>query len=176
MALNFNLFPRYQKIAQWQKDTIAAFDLKSIDTDHGNNNSNEVLEIVTPGLEQIGYQVEQGGSRIHLPVLYGLNGKVEKYFEADAYCPDKKAVLEVEAGRAVPNNAFLKDLFEACVMQDVEHLVIAVCNSYKPPSAKTPQKHFQNNGVLIRMAYLKKMMFLASLKMITSPTSVTLLT
>ena len=147
MALNFNLFPRYQKIAQWQKDTIAAVDLKSIDTDHGNNKSNEVLEIVTPRLEQIGYKVEQGGSRIHLPVLYGLNGKVEKYFEADAYCPDKKAVLEVEAGRAVPNNAFLKDLFEACVMQDVEHLVIAVCNSYRPPSLKTPQKHFQTVSV-----------------------------
>jgi hypothetical protein len=48
--------------------------------------------------------------KIHVPVLFGANGKVEKSFDADAYSPKAGFVLEVEAGRAVANNQFLKDL------------------------------------------------------------------
>jgi len=143
MAINFNLFPRYLMPAQWQQDTIAVFDVPSIDTENRNIPSNQVLAEVRTGLERIGFEVESPECRIYLPVLYGLNGKVEKSFEADAHHKAEKAVLEVEAGRAVPNNAFLKDLFEACVMQDVDHLVVAVCNQYNPPSAKRPELHFQ---------------------------------
>lgn len=36
----------------------------------------------------------------------------------------------MEAGRAVANNQFLKDLFQACMMDEVDHLVIAVRNVY----------------------------------------------
>lgn len=43
----------------------------------------------------------------------------------------KKIVIEVEAGRAVTNYQFLKDLFQACVMSDVDYLVIAVRNIYR---------------------------------------------
>ena len=35
-------------------------------------------------------------------------------------------MLEVEAGRAFLNNQFLKDLFQACMMHNVEYLGIAV--------------------------------------------------
>ena len=38
--------------------------------------------------------------------------------------------MEVEAGRAVSNYQFLKDLFQACAMQEARHLVIAVRNLY----------------------------------------------
>ena len=40
-------------------------------------------------------------------------------------------VLEVEAGRAVVNYQFLKDIFQACMMFEVEYLVIAVRNVYR---------------------------------------------
>lgn len=40
-------------------------------------------------------------------------------------------MLEIEAGRAVVNNAFLKDLFQACMMQDVNFAAIAVRNVYR---------------------------------------------
>ena len=40
-------------------------------------------------------------------------------------------MIEVEAGRAVRNNQFLKDVFQACMMYEVEYLVIAVLNEYK---------------------------------------------
>jgi hypothetical protein len=39
--------------------------------------------------------------------------------------------VEVEAGRAVVNNQFLKDLFQACMMHDVCYLAVAVRNFYK---------------------------------------------
>jgi hypothetical protein len=77
--------------------------------------------------------VEQGKAKtqqIRRPVLFGRNGKVSKSFHADAYHGDSKLVLEVEAGRGVANNQFLKDLFQACMMQDVDYLAIAVCNRY----------------------------------------------
>ena len=70
-------------------------------------------------------------SKIRVPVLYGANGKVEKAFDADAYHQTEKVVIEVEAGRAVTNYQFLKDLFQACVMQDVDYLVIAVRQDYR---------------------------------------------
>ncbi len=40
-------------------------------------------------------------------------------------------VIEVEAGRGVTNYQFLKDLFQACVMQDVDYAVIAVRQDYR---------------------------------------------
>jgi hypothetical protein len=39
--------------------------------------------------------------------------------------------VEVEAGRAVDNNQFLNDLFEASVMVDVKYLAIAVRRIYR---------------------------------------------
>ena len=42
-----------------------------------------------------------------------------------------KIVIEVEAGRATANNQFLKDLFQDCMMFNVEYLVIAVRNTYR---------------------------------------------
>lgn len=56
---------------------------------------------------------------------------MEKAFDADCYSEQFKTVIEIEAGRAVTNYQFLKDLFQACVMHDVEYLVIAVRNEYK---------------------------------------------
>ena len=50
---------------------------------------------------------------------------------ADGYDSKHCTVLEVEAGRAVTNYQFLKDLFEACMMNDVKYLIIAVRNQYK---------------------------------------------
>lgn len=45
-------------------------------------------------------------------------------------------MIEIEAGRGVLNNQFLKDLFEACMMQDVDFLTIAIKNKYETKKAK----------------------------------------
>ena len=74
---------------------------------------------------------------IEVPVLFGRNGVVTKSFEADAYNQATKTVIEVEAGRALTNYQFLKDLFEACMMNEAEYLVIAVRNIYATKSSSS---------------------------------------
>jgi hypothetical protein len=72
--------------------------------------SNHVLQEISPYLVELGFKVEtskKAGDKIRIPVLFGLNGKLEKSFEADAYHEAGGFVVEVEAGRGVANNQFL---------------------------------------------------------------------
>ena len=96
--------------------------------------SNEVLAEITDSLVDIGFQVETGKMKVqqnHVPGLFGRNGEVEKAFEADAFHTSEGLVLEVEPGRGGTSFQFLKDLFQACMMQDVFYLAIAVRNRYR---------------------------------------------
>ena len=105
-----------------------------ISSDTNKKSSNEVLKVLRRDLESLNVRVEQGktnGKQINIPVLFGRNGAVDKSFCADAYDEVSKTVIEVEAGRAYTNHQFLKDLFEACVMHDVDYAVIAVRRSYR---------------------------------------------
>jgi hypothetical protein len=95
--------------------------------------SNAILSHLRVGLEDLGFQVESGkkkGQKITVPVLFGKNGKPVKSYDADAYHEEQRFVLEVEAGRAVSNNQFLKDLLQACLMVNVDYIGIAVRNTY----------------------------------------------
>lgn len=96
--------------------------------------SDGVLKIVRPHLEAAGFRVEIGKHRdqkIKVPVLFGLNNTIDKYFDADAISSDGTIVVEIEAGRALDNYQFLKDIFQASLMYGVEYLVIAVRNDYR---------------------------------------------
>jgi hypothetical protein len=91
--------------------------------------SNEVLEAVRKHLVEAGFEVEAGkrqDEKLCVPVLFGRGGAPEKSFDADAYHRGGGFVLEVEAGRGVVNNQFLKDLFQACMMHEVKYLAIAI--------------------------------------------------
>ncbi|MDE0085582.1 MAG: hypothetical protein OXU23_07730 [Candidatus Poribacteria bacterium] len=57
--------------------------------------------------------------------MFGLNNTVDQSFKADGISNDGKIVLEVEAGRAYANFAFLKDVFQASMMYGVEFLILA---------------------------------------------------
>lgn len=102
-----------------------------------------------PGLENLGFRVERGKSaedKVVVQVLFGRKDKILKCFNADAHAPSLGWVLEVEAGRAVDNNQFLKDIFQACMMHDVLHLAIAVRNTYLSsmilPRSKSSSKRY----------------------------------
>ena len=71
------------------------------------------------------------GFLLVVPVLFGRKGKILKCFNADAHAVSEGWVLEVEAGRAVANTQFLKDIFQACMMHNVLQLAIAVRNTYR---------------------------------------------
>lgn len=93
-----------------------------------------MLAEIRDALVDCGFAVETGkkeADRICVPVLFGLNGRIEKSFHADAYNEREGFVIEVEAGRGVVNNQFLKDFFQACMMHDVKYLAIAVRNTYR---------------------------------------------
>lgn len=133
-------FPKHSACSGFLKDVVTTFENVAPEIaslDNVGQASNAVLAKVRGGLEALGFLVESSKTsegKIRVPVLYGANGKIEKAFEADAYHPNEKTVLEVEAGRGVTNYQFLKDLFQACVMQDVDYLVIAVRQDYRGSS------------------------------------------
>lgn len=134
--INWQYYPKRKEIPTHLKDVVDIFALNYnlISSDDFTLNSNDVLEKISLNLLELNYRVEvskKAIDKIKVPVLFGMNGKLEKYFDADAYNEDLKTVIEVEAGRAVTNYQFLKDLFQACMMHEVDYLVIAVRNTYR---------------------------------------------
>jgi hypothetical protein len=134
--INWQYYPKRKEIPTHLKDVVDIFNLNQsvISSDDFTLNSNDVLEKISLNLLELNYQVEvskKAIDKIKVPVLFGMNGKLEKYFDADAYNEELKTVIEVEAGRAVTNYQFLKDLFQACMMHEVDFLVIAVRNTYR---------------------------------------------
>jgi len=134
--IRFQFFPRSQGISRDIQSVISSFQLEyeKIKSPDFNLSSNEVLEIVRPHLEKLGYTCETGKTKekkISVPVLFGYDNKIDKAFNADAVSNDGKIVIEIEAGRATENNQFLKDIFQACMMFEVEYLVIVVRKVYR---------------------------------------------
>ena len=134
--INYQFFPRSHGVTTEIKAIIDCFKQiePQLEEENVQRTSNEVLALVRPHLEAIGFEVETGKGKeekIDVPVLFRENNEVDKSFFADALSADGKIVIEVEAGRAVKNNQFLKDIFQACMMFEVEYLVIAVLNEYK---------------------------------------------
>jgi hypothetical protein len=135
--INWVYFPKSSPPPQFGVQIVAVFEAfaDAIDSSvMADQPSNTVMARLRPSLEKLGFRVEKGKSsddKIVVPVLFGRKGKVLKCFNADAHAASSGWVLEVEAGRAVDNNQFLKDIFQACMMHDVLHLAIAVRNIYR---------------------------------------------
>ncbi len=129
-------FPRSVAPPDIARDTADVFTAAApqITSEKHGLSSNDCLAILKPGLVLAGYRVEYGkkaDEKIKMPVLWKEGGATDLTFDVDAWNDRERAVLEVEAGQAVINNKFLKNLFEACMMPDVEQLLIAVRRIYK---------------------------------------------
>ncbi len=140
--LNWAYFPRSARPTALALQVVQAFEVvhEHIDSATHKLPSNGVLAHVGPNLLSLGFVVESGKKqleKVSVPVLYGNNGHVDKAFEADAHHVEGRFVVEVEAGRGVANNQFLKDLFQACMMDQVEYLAIAVRTVYKAGTIKS---------------------------------------
>lgn len=99
--INYQFFPRSHGVTPEIKTIIDCF--KKIEPDLEQENmhlvSNDVLALVRPHLEKLGFSVETGKGRdekIDVPVLFGENNEVDKSFFADALSADGKIVIEVE--------------------------------------------------------------------------------
>ena len=141
MEIQWIFYPKTNLLPEFLRQPVEKFQevYSKIDSTKNDSNdlrlaSDEVLRILTPGLESIGYRVERSKKttdKVRVPVLYGAQGKEELAFEADAYNKDSKTVIEVEAGRAVTNYQFLKDIFQASMMSNTDYLILAMRNVYK---------------------------------------------
>lgn len=141
--ISWQHYPKSDKIPNELSAVVEIFKAheSEIDSSKHGLSSDEVLLVLKKDLLRMEFRVEKGSKmedRIKVPVLFGRNGRLEKSFEVDAFQQESGTVLEVEAGRAVTNYQFLKDLFEACMMHGVNYLIIAVRNVYR-----TRQKDFE---------------------------------
>lgn len=135
-TIQYQYYPKSQLLPEVLRHVVDVFVAQEylISSQTHHLHSNDVLHILSNSFTSLGFKVEvskRSEDKIRIPVLFGRNGVMEKYFEADCYHPTQNVVIEIEAGRAVVNYQFLKDIFQACVMHDVEQLVIAVRNDYR---------------------------------------------
>jgi hypothetical protein len=96
--------------------------------------SDGVLAILRERLVGLGFHVEAGkslGQKIKWPVCFGESGRPSLQYEIDAFHLHWKCGLEIEAGRAWMGNAVYRDIAQALVMVNLDHLVLAVPNIYK---------------------------------------------
>lgn len=146
--INWQYFPKSDAIPDYLSNLVDIFKKHNVEIDSRTKNldSNSVLAALRQDLTKVQFQVEKGKKledKTRVSVLFGRNGQLEKSFHVDAFNKETGTVLEVEAGRAVTNHQFPKDLFEACMMHDVNYLAIAVRNTYlKKPDFETVITHF----------------------------------
>ncbi|MPM95402.1 hypothetical protein SDC9_142556 [bioreactor metagenome] len=151
----YQYFPKTRNIPAHLQHIINCFEMNYdlITSDKNQLKSNDVLAILSDTLTHEGFKAEPQDGKIKVPVLFGRNGNIEKSFDADAYNEELHTVIEIEAGRGYTNNQFLKDLFQACMMHELQYLVIAVRKRY----LKTPdfEKVFQFFDTLYQSERLK---------------------
>jgi hypothetical protein len=146
--ISWQYFPKSDSIPNHLEAVVNVFkkSCDEIDSAEHKLNSNGVLLVIKDSLLEENFIVERGTKiedKIRMPVLFGRDGKLEKSFHVDAFQEKTGTVLEVEAGRAVTNYQFLKDLFEACMMHDTFYLAIAVRKVYsKQRDFETVITHF----------------------------------
>jgi len=133
--INWIYFPKCDRPPDIGLGVVKAFETTpKVGSHEHTENSNAVLQMLAPKLIELGFRVEAGkqaAQKISIPVLFGRNGAALKTFDADAFHVANGFVLEIEAGCAVANNRFLKDLFQACLMHGAEYVGIAVRNIYR---------------------------------------------
>ena len=151
--VRFTCFPRTKPPPDFVESIVAVFRkheptistqnlLKGLESD-------KVMRVLIDDLQSLGFQVEAGkagSAKIGRPVFYGENGKPSLRYEVDGYHQTWRCGLEIEAGRAILGNAIFRDLFQAMVMVDVDHLCLAVPNTYK----------YKNKQKAMRSKYYEK--------------------
>ena len=103
--LRYQLFPRSVGMDETIKQVIECFDrhISQIDSPTHTLKSDEVLKTIAPELKDLGFSVEEGKAsedKIKVPVLFSINNRIDKFFDADAVSADGRIVLEVEARQA----------------------------------------------------------------------------
>jgi hypothetical protein len=87
--IQFQFFPRSVGLTQPIAEVVECFHTvaKDIASPENNLSSDGVLRVIRPHLEKLGYRVEGGKNRdqkIKVPVLFGLNNTIDKFYDIGA--------------------------------------------------------------------------------------------
>jgi len=134
-TIRFSSFPRTEPPPDFVPEIVEVFRQHeaAIATEKLDRHlkSDEVLVALSAGLISLGFQVETSKAKrdkISRPVFFGENGEPTLRYEVDAYHAGWRCGLEVEGIRAIRGGALYRDLIQALVMVQVEHLCVAVPN------------------------------------------------
>ena len=87
MDITYQYYPRNRPLPKHLHAIANVFQSKSSTICSSSNNlqSDQVLGKVSPGLSKLGYAVESNKiDTIDVPVMYGMDGSIDKSFQADA--------------------------------------------------------------------------------------------
>jgi hypothetical protein len=143
--IRFIKYPRTETPSTLTEDVVAVFrdvedQISSLELKTNSLNSDKVLKMVRPGLQNTGLYIEGGehkGDPLDRPVLFGETGEASATYEVDGYHEKHECILEVEAGRGAQSNAVHRDIIRAMTISDAELLILAVPNLYKRPSTRS---------------------------------------
>ncbi|MDY3557114.1 hypothetical protein R5W24_006301 [Gemmata sp. JC717] len=144
--VRFISFPRTKPPPAFVPQVVSAFhnheeQISTVALDKGLE-SDDVLQALSASLQALGFQVEASkaaAAKLARPVFFGEGGKPTLRYEIDGYHPEWRCGLEVEAGRGILGNAIFRDLFQAMLMVDVDHLCLAIPLTYKYKSRGKPK-------------------------------------
>lgn len=136
--IRFSTFPKTARPKDFSLEVVSIFkkylsEISTIDLAKGLD-SDTVLSIIRDNLVHLGFNVERSkkkGDKIFRPVFFGESGETTVQYEIDGFNDEWKCGIEVEAGRAWMGNAVYRDLIQSLVMVELEHLILAVPQTYK---------------------------------------------
>ncbi|ERG64393.1 hypothetical protein L332_08010 [Agrococcus pavilionensis RW1] len=135
-------FPAQRAVPSWLHTVRQAFAdvedrLDSRRVSFSTRRAEEALELVRPALIDAGFQVSPGKrASVSMHRGHDREGNVIPGHEVDAFHPTHKVVLEIDAGRAAQSNTGYRAILNGALLEDADHLVLAVPISYR----------YQNNG------------------------------
>jgi hypothetical protein len=131
-------YPNDKHAERWVLDIVDAFEqLRStVSTEDGSSplTRDELLAVMRPRLERLGYRVERGRARdqrVALPVQFGGNGEPVRTVDVDAFREHDRTIFAIEAGRGAQNNEDIKNLVMAALTREATHLVLAMPLAYQ---------------------------------------------
>lgn len=156
----FSTFPKTVKPKDFSIKVVEVFQnhfeqISTVNLTKGLD-SDGVLSKLREDLIALGFEVEKNKKeKIFRPVFFGENAQATVKYEIDAFNNNWKCGLEVEAGRAWMGNAVYRDLIQSLVMVELEHLIIAVPQTYKYQSKgrNLISKDYENARNLIDTIY-----------------------
>jgi hypothetical protein len=142
----WSYYPRNSEPPEWVHNFVTTVsEVKDeLQPETGTLTSNMALSKLRLGLLQLGYEVESSESgKIRRPVLFGDEGESRVTYEVDAYHPELKVLVEIEAGRGWQGNAVFRDIVRTSPIADADYLVIGMLQEYKFGKNNTINRSYQ---------------------------------